>query len=107
MTENARRDIVYGRRGGRWAPPAADDALTAIAAARHAAGPDWPTLTDDAHLWRPTTVASWQGLARHSHVRQTLNLPLTDLDLEALTLYPNPPGLLDGLNPQDLQEPAP
>lgn len=93
MTSSA-RDLRYGRRGGRWADGDAgelDQVLDAFAAARRAAGDDWPKPQDrTAHL-RPTTNEGWQGLARMATARRAAGLDLTTLDREALDMYPDPP----------------
>lgn len=93
MTSSA-RDLRYGRRGGRWASDETgelDEVLDAIDAARRAKGDDWPKPHDRTARLRPETTVEWQGLARQALARDAAGVALSDLDREALDMYPNPP----------------
>lgn len=79
------RDVVWGRRGGRWAGRPVGNLAAEVeqVRARARTAGTWPELHHTGRS-RPTEQVQWQGLARMAAARAAAGRPLSPLDIEAL-----------------------
>lgn len=92
MSQNAARDLRYGRRGGRWANDVSGNVETILDGfdALRQSSPDWPDPSSN-QTREPETEEEWEGRSRLAQARALAGLELNPTDRRALELCPRPP----------------